>query len=393
MAWNETTENGSNPKTKNNQVAKQRNQGPPDLEELIQGFSRKISKFLRNNRKNGNSFLDEKLPRGLGTGTALLILVAITFVILVWGLLGLYTVDQQQQAVILRLGKYHDIVNPGLHWNPPLIDEVSKINVTRVRTHSHRALMLTEDENIVEIALTIQYIVSDPKKFLLEVRKPEASLANATESALRHVVGGSKMYSVLTQGRALLASNVQMRLQQYLDSYTIGLEVSKVNIENTQAPSQVQDAFDDVIKAREDEQRVKNEAQAYANSIVPEARGKAKRVLEESNAYREDVVARAQGESMRFSKLLAEYNKAPEVTRERLYLVAMEDVLSSVSKVLVDVKGGNNMMVLPLEHIMKKPTPLKFNNLSSEDEITEIKNRVLKELEQRKDNMINRGGR
>ena len=172
--------------------------------------------------------------------------------------------------------------------------------------------MLTEDENIVEVGLSVQYVISNPKDFLLEVRNPENSLAQATESALRHVVGGSEMHPILSEGRAILGDQVQNRLQGYLDIYNTGLEVSKVNIEKTSAPSQVQDAFDDVIKAREDEQRAKNEAETYANGIVPEARGQAQRVLEEANAYREEVVARAEGEASRFTKLLNEYKKAPQ---------------------------------------------------------------------------------
>ena len=229
----------------------------------------------------------------------------------------------------------------------------------------------------------MQYVVSNPKDFQLEVRSPENSLAQATESALRHVVGSSKMDDVLTEGRAILADQVQARLQDYLDSYQTGLEVSKVNIENTSAPSQVQDAFDDVIKAREDEQRVKNEAQTYANGIVPEARGKAQRMMEEASAYREEVVARAEGEATRFSKLLAEYQKAPEVTRERLYLVAMEDVLSNSNKVLVDVDGGNNMMVLPLDQIMnsaKRSTSSYGGGSATSADIDEITNQVIQEL-------------
>ena len=297
--------------------------------------------------------------------------------------MGFYTVDQQERAVVLRLGKFLETVDPGLQWNPPLVDDVSKVNVTAVRNHDHVSLMLTKDENIVEVGLSVQYVVSNPKDFQLEVRSPENSLAQATESALRHVVGSSKMDDVLTEGRAVLADQVQARLQDYLDSYQTGLEVSKVNIENTSAPSQVQDAFDDVIKAREDEQRVKNEAQTYANGIVPEARGKAQRMMEEASAYREEVVARAEGEATRFSKLLAEYQKAPEVTRERLYLVAMEDVLSNSNKVLVDVDGGNNMMVLPLDQIMnsaKRSTTSYGGGSATSADIDEITNQVIQEL-------------
>ena len=226
--------------------------------------------------------------------------------------------------------------------------------MTQVRSKDHRALMLTEDENIVEVGLKVQYRVTDPQAYVLKVRDPEVSLAHATESALRHVVGTSEMHFILTEGRELLATDVQNRLQGYMDSYGTGLRISKVNIESTRAPTQVQSAFDDVIKAREDEQRVKNEAESYANGIVPEARGQAQRMLEEANAYREEVVAKSQGEADRFEKLLTEYAKAPVVTRERMYLDAVSSVLANTSKVLMDVEGGNNIMYLPLDQIVNR---------------------------------------
>ena len=322
---------------------------------------------------------DSPVPSGkiIGFGAAI--------VLVLWAGMGFYTVDQQERAVVLRLGKFSETVQPGLHWNPPMVDSVNKVNVTAVRNVDHRALMLTEDENIVEVGLSVQYIVSSPKDFLLEVRDPENSLLQATQSALRHVVGGSEMHSVLTEGRALLALDIESRLQALLNDYKTGLEVIKVNIENTAAPSQVQDAFDDVIKAREDEQRVKNEAQAYANGIVPESRGRAQRVSEEARAYREQVVARAEGEATRFTKLLTEYQKAPEVTRERLYIVAMEDVLSNASKVMVDVKGGNNMMVLPLDQIMQNQSLRSATGAGgkvSSSVVDEITSRVIQQLTQ-----------
>ncbi|MEY3017291.1 MAG: rane protease subunit HflK, partial [Pseudomonadota bacterium] len=234
----------------------------------------------------------------------------------------------------------------------PLIDEVSKINVTRVRSSTHSGLMLTEDENMISVELSVQYTVSNPKDFLLAVRDPELSLHHATESALRHVVGSSAMHDVLTDGRENIAIEIQARLQNYLNDYTTGIQVAKVNVEETRPPREVQAAFDDVIKAREDEQRVKNEAEAYANGIVPEARGMAQRLIEEASAYKQSVIAQAQGQAARFEALLAEYKRAPEVTRERLYIEAIESVMTNSSKVMVDVEGGNNMMYLPLDKII-----------------------------------------
>jgi membrane protease subunit HflK len=388
MAWNEPGNNGKDQDPWGNRGSGGSNQGPPDLDEALGKLVDKVNGLFGGSggkRNSGGQEPTAPAPSGK------LILVILAVVAVVWSGMGFYTVDQQERAVVLRLGKFLETVNPGLQWNPPLLDDVSKVNVTAVRNHDHVSLMLTKDENIVEVGLSVQYVVSNPKDFQLEVRSPENSLAQATESALRHVVGSSKMDDVLTEGRAVLADQVQARLQDYLDSYQTGLEVSKVNIENTSAPSQVQDAFDDVIKAREDEQRVKNEAQTYANGIVPEARGKAQRMMEEASAYREEVVARAEGEATRFSKLLAEYQKAPEVTRERLYLVAMEDVLSNSNKVLVDVDGGNNMMVLPLDQIMssaKRNTSYGGGSATSAD-IDEITNQVIQELGTRTTTRIN----
>ena len=253
--------------------------------------------------------------------------------------------------MVLRFGKYLDTVQPGLQWNPPIIDEVIKVNTTKVRAVSFREIMLTQDENIVEVKLSVQYVIDDPTSFVLKVFEPEISLQHATQSALRHVVGGTSMDMVLTGGRAQIADEVSLRLQDYLNLYETGILVSKVTVDESKPPSQVQAAFDDVIKAREDEERLKNEGQAYANGIVPEARGGAQRVLEEAMAYKEQVIANAEGEADRFSKLLAEYAKAPEVTRERLYLEAVQGVFSNTNKVMVDVEGGNNMMYLPLDKL------------------------------------------
>jgi len=383
MAWNEPGSNGKDQDPwGGNRRPNGQDQGPPDLDEALGKLIEKFNGLFGGSGNKGTSGSDGS---GASAPNGKIILFGAAVVLVLWAGMGFYTVDQQERSVVLRLGKYSETVQPGLQWNPPLIDNVTKVNVTAVRDVDLRALMLTEDENIVQVGLSVQYIVSNPKDFLLEVRDPEGTLLQATESALRHVVGGSEMHSVLTEGRALLALDIESRLQNYLNGYQTGLEVIKVNIENTSAPSQVQDAFDDVIKAREDEQRVKNEAQAYANGIVPEARGRAQRVNEEALAYREQVVARAEGEATRFTKLLTEYQKAPEVTRERLYIVAMEDVLSNASKVMVDVKGGNNMMVLPLDQIMKNQSLRSATGVDgkgSSSMVDEITNRVIQQLTQ-----------
>jgi membrane protease subunit HflK len=276
---------------------------------------------------------------------------------IVYAFLGLYQIDQQERGVVFRFGAMqNDVVLPGLHWNAPIMDHVEKVNVTGVNFHHHQALMLTKDENIVDVSITVQYVIDDPKSWLTGVRQPDVSLDHATESALRHVVGSSLMDSVITEGRASIGAEVQERLQSYLNRYGTGILVSKVNIDASGPPKQVQDAFIDVQKAKEDEQRVINEATAYSEGIIPEARGDAQRQIEQANAYRDRVIARSEGEASRFKKLLVEYHRSKQVTRDRLYIDAMEQALARTSKVLVDVEGGNNVLYLPLDRMIRPPT-------------------------------------
>lgn len=319
-------------------------QGPPDLDAALKKFQEKIQAMFGGKKPApGRSVPSSGLLAVIGVVIALLYFVS-----------GLYQVDQQERAVVLRLGKYVETVTPGLHWNWPLIDRVAKVNVTKVQSAGHHSVMLTQDENIVDISISVQYRINDPQSYLLQVKQPEGSLEQAMESALRHVVGGQLMGQIITEGREQIAVDVQQRLQQYLDAYQTGIQIAKVNIEDAHAPSQVQEAFDDVTRAKEDRERLKNEAETYANGIIPEARGRAQRQIEEATGYREQVVSRAEGEAARFDKLLAEYRKSPEVTRQRLYLDTMQSVLSASSKVLVDVEGGNNMLYLPLDKIMER---------------------------------------
>lgn len=331
------------------------NGGPPDLDEALKKFQDKLNGMLGNGRKrrggaggNGNG--------GNGGSTNAFALPGIIGVILVaiWAASGFYLVDQSERGVVLRFGKYNDIVGPGLHWNPPIIDDVREVNVTKVRSLSQTKSMLTQDENIVEVQMSVQYQVSNPRDFLLNVRAPEISLENAMDSALRHEVGSADMNDILTSGRELLASNVKSRLQSYLDNYGVGLTLQTINVESTSAPAAVQDSFDDVIKAREDRQRTINQALAYENSILPEAQGQAQRIIEEAEGYKESVVAKSQGEANRFTSLLTEYQKAPEIIRERMYLETMGEVLGKTNKVLVDVENGNSLMYLPLDKLANK---------------------------------------
>ena len=364
MAWNESN-GGNNPRDPWGGG----NQGPPDLDEALKKLQRQLGSFFGGGSSGGGNKASKSL-----------LFVGLFAVIFVWALSGFYQVDEQERAVVLRFGKYFDTVQPGLQWNPPIVDQVNLVNTTKVRAASFREIMLTQDENIVEVKLSVQYVIDDPTKFVLEVRDPERSLQHAAQSALRHVVGDMPMDMVLTEGRAGIAIDVQERLQDYIRLYGTGIRISKVNVDESNPPSQVQAAFDDVIKAREDEERVKNEAEAYANGIVPEARGKAQRQLEEADAYRQQVIANAEGEADRFNKLLKEFEKAPAVTRERLYIDAIEDVLSNTSKVMVDVEGGNNMIYLPLDKI----APAKLQNSRALDinssNIRELTNAVTEQL-------------
>jgi len=341
MAWNEP--GGGNNKPKDPWGGG--DQGPPDLDEALKKLQEKFGGLFGGKSSGGAG------GSGGGGVSRGFIGVLITGAVVVWALMGFYQIDQQERGVVLRFGKYLETVQPGLQWNPPLIDEVTNVNTTKVRAASFREIMLTQDENIVEVNLSVQYVIDNPTDFVLKVRDPERSLQHASQSALRHVVGGTGMNMVLTEGRAQIGIEVKQRLQDYLNMYETGISVTTVNVDESKPPSQVQAAFDDVIKAREDEERVKNEAQAYANGIVPEARGSAQRVIEEANAYKEQVIANALGEANRFNQLLTEYRKAPEVTRERLYLDALQGVYSNTNKVMVDVEGGNNMMYLPLDKI------------------------------------------
>lgn len=345
MAWNEPGDKNSGNSNKPKDPWGN-DQGPPDLDEAFKKFKDKFS-----NGKGGGSNNGGGSSPDLPSFSPQLLLVAIIVAAVFYAAMGFYTVDDQERAVVLRFGEYHQTRTAGLHFNPPLIDKVIKLNVTKQRSQRIEELMLTEDENIVAISLSTQYTIIDPKKFLLEVRDPEISLKHATESALRHVVGSEKLHHVLTEGRKEISIDVQELIQRYLDNYQTGILLTTVNIEDAQPPKEVQAAFDDVIRAKEDEQRAKNEAETYRNGIIPEARGIAQRQLEEAGAYKQQVTSKAEGEADRFSKLRTEYEKAPKVTRQRLYIDTLQKVMSNSSKVVVDVDGGN-LMYLPLDKLM-----------------------------------------
>ena len=353
MAWNEPGGNSNNQdpwggKRPNNGGRK----GPPDLDEAFRKLQESLNGLFGGGKKRGSGDGGSNGGKGAGYG-----LLGIGLVVLAaaWLYSAVYVVDEQEQAVVLRLGKYYDTVGPGLNIYFPPFDKKYLENVTRERAYTKQGQMLTEDENIVEVPLTVQYKISNLRDFVLNVDQPEISLQQATDSALRHVVGSTSMDKVLTEGREQMAVEIKERLQRFLDTYKTGITVTQVNVQNAAAPREVQEAFDDVIRAREDEQRARNQAESYANGVVPEARGQAQRIIENANGYRDEVISRAKGEADRFTKLVAEYRKAPDVTRDRLYLDTMQDVFSNTSKVLVtgNKNGQSNLLYLPLDKMIE----------------------------------------
>lgn len=347
MAWNEP----GGDKGDKDPWGGRNDQGPPDLDEAFKKLKSNLTELFGGKRGSGSGSDGAGNPINLPTlGLGALVLI------IIWAVMGIYTVDQQEQAIVLRFGKVQEeLIFPGLHWNPPIIDRVLKENVTAVRSIKHDAEMLTEDENIVKVKnLSVQYVIGDVKSYLLKVKNPEDSLHHATESAIRHVVGSTEMNDVITLGREQIAIEIFERIQRYMDDYGTGIRVTQVNIEETTYPDAVRPAVDDVIKAKEDKERLRNEADAYANRVVPEARGQAQRQLEEAEGYRQRVISQAKGEAERFNKLYKEYRLAPEVTRERLYLDTMESVMSKSTKVLIDVEGGNNLLYLPLDKLIQQ---------------------------------------
>ncbi|MCG8909432.1 FtsH protease activity modulator HflK [Pseudomonas nitroreducens] len=381
MAWNEPGDNSN--KNDQDPWGGRRGggrQGPPDLDEAFRKLQDSLNGIFGKPKRGSGSG-----GGGNGRGGSLgLFGIGLAILAVLWLYNAIYVVDEQEQAVILRFGQYHDTVGPGLNIYFPPIDKKFQENVTRERAYSKQGQMLTEDENIVEVPLTVQYKVSNLKDFVLNVDQPEVSLQHATESALRHVAGSTTMDKILTEGREQMATEVRDRLQRFLDTYKTGITVTQVNIQSAAAPREVQEAFDDVIRAREDEQREKNQAEAYANGVVPEARGQAQRIIEEANGYRDEVVSRAQGEADRFAKLASEYHKAPEVTRQRLYLDTMQDVLSQTSKVLVTgQQGQNNLIYLPLDKMMDGRGSAAPSAAPSASSTPDIGSRVANDLQQR----------
>lgn len=343
MPWNEPGGNQQDPWS-----GKKRGSGGNDPEELIRKLNQQLGKLFGGSNGGGS---DNQGSKGI------ILLVGLLFI--GWLLSGFYTVDARQQGLVLRFGAYQQTTGAGLHWRLPYpVETVEIIDVEQNRSAQDRSIMLTKDENIVEIAVSAQYKVSSAEDYAFNVLDPD-SMTDQTQGTLyqvlrattREVIGRNDMDFILKEGREQIASTIQSQMQQVLDSYKVGLQVITVNLTYAEAPAEVKAAFDEANKAREDANRYKNEAETYSNRILPEARGESARVKAKAEAYRQETVDRAEGDAARFTQLVGEYRKAPEVTRERLYLDTMEQVMSASRKVLIDNTHSNNMMYLPLDQL------------------------------------------
>ena len=371
MAWNEPG-GGKDPWGGN-----RNDQGPPDIDEALKKLKEKLSSFGGKGGSGGGAG---------GASFKSIFPIALFVLAVIWGLMGVYQVDATEEAVVLRLGKYDSTQREGLHWNPRIYDSVITVAVSEERQYSTRGLMLTQDENIVEVALSVQYNVSSAKDFVLSIRAPETTLKQATDSALRHVVGSTGLDGVISTEREQVAIATADKLQDLLDLYSSGIRIVKINIEDARPPNEVKAAYDDVIKAREDLERLVNEAQAYSNGIIPEARGEAQRLREEAEGYMSQVVSKSEGEANRFTALLKEYEKAPEVTRERLYIDAIEQVMTDSTKILLDTEGGNNMLYLPLDKLVQQGSGGALKGAETNNQlINRVANEVIEKLQRNSD--------
>lgn len=359
------------------QWGKKNNSGPPDLEQLLRNFNNKIEYLLggRGGKGDGGGAPGSGGGRGSAFGLSAGLIAAI--VVVLWGVSGFYIVDASQRGVVLRFGHYVETTQPGPRWHFPYpIESAEVVNISQVRTIEigyrdnvkskilKESLMLTADENIIDIQFAVQYFLKDPGDYLFNNRAPDENVRQAAETAIREMVGKNKMDFVLYEGREQVAASTTKLIQDILDRYKSGILVSKVTMQNAQPPEQVQAAFDDAVKAGQDRERQKNEGQAYANDVIPRAKGAAARLMEEAEGYRQRVIVSAEGDASRFKQVLVEYEKSPVVTRERLYIDMMQQVLTNTSKVMVDQKAGSNLLYLPLDKLIQS------TNASTEVQMT-----------------------
>ncbi|TDJ20838.1 MAG: FtsH protease activity modulator HflK [Gammaproteobacteria bacterium] len=353
MGWNEPPggNNGKDPWGSNG-GRKNRGDGPPDLDEIVRKMQQSLGGIFGRTSSNG--------------GGSALPVAFILIAIMAWLVFdSFYAIDEQERGVVLRFGEHVADLPPGLSLRfPRPIEKVIKVNVGQLRSISHQATMLTQDENIVDVEVAVQWKIRDPADYLFNLLAPAATLRQVTESAVREVIGKSKLDFVLTEGRSEIAQRQEVLIQEIMDIYKSGVVIAKVEMQTAKPPDEVKAAFDDAIKAREDEQKSVNQAEAYRNDTIPKARGGAARLREEATAYKAKVIARAEGEASRFEQLLAEYQLAPEVTRQRLYIDAIESVLSNSSKVLIDSVNSNSLMYLPIDKLMERRGELSAGRLS-----------------------------
>ncbi|WP_076417786.1 FtsH protease activity modulator HflK [Colwellia sp. UCD-KL20] len=356
MAWNEPGNNDKDPwKNKGG-----KNQGPPDLDDLFKDLGNKFGGIFGGNSSNGGKA--NKNFSSIGISIALIVAV------LVYVFSGFYTIKEAEQGIVLRFGQYTGNVEPGLRWKWTFIDKVIPVDIQTTRNLPASGFMLTQDENVVRVEMQIQYRVVNARNYIFSVTNADDSLSQSLDSALRYVVGHAKMDDVLTSGREVVRQAVWKELEEIIEPYNLGLIVVDVNFKDARPPEEVKDAFDDAISAQEDEVRYLREAEAYARGIEPRARGRVKRMEQEALAYKEQIVLDAEGDVAKFNKLLPEYQAAPAVTRERMYLATMEKVYANTSKVMVDVDGGNNMMYLPLDKIIQNQSS-QSNNVTLQPNI------------------------
>jgi len=341
------------------------NQGPPDLDELWRNFNRRLSELFGRRRRGGDEPPRTPSSWQIGGGASLLLVL----IVLVWLASGFYIVVEGQRGIVLSFGRFSQETNPGLRWRVPWpIQSHEIVNLAQVRTLEvgyrnnvrtkvlKESLMLTDDENIVDLQFAVQYLVKDARDFVFNVRRPDESAMQIAETAMREVIGKSSMDQILGETQVDVANRARDLMQAIHDRYGTGIAVSTVTIQNAQPPEQVQAAFDDAVKAAQDRERQKNEGQAYANDVIPRARGTASRLQQEADGYRQRVIASAEGDAVRFRQVLTEYAKAPAVTRERLYIETMQQVLSSTSKVMMDYRGSGNLLYLPLDRLLQSAT-------------------------------------
>ncbi len=354
MAWNQPGKNGQDRDpwgSSNNQGGNSggnkggRDKGPPDLDDIFRKLSKKLGGLGGGKNDNGSG---QQTP---GRGGRLVGIVVVAAVV-IWAGSGFYTIKEAERGVVTRFGKFSHLVEPGLNWKPTFIDQVRAVNVEAVRELAASGTMLTSDENVVRVEMNVQYRVTNPERYLFAVTSADDSLRQATDSALRGVIGRSTMDRILTEGRTVVRSDTQRELEETIRPYDMGITLLDVNFQAARPPEEVKASFDDAIAARENREQYVREAEAYTNEVQPRANGQAQRILEEARAYKTRTVLEAQGEVARFAKILPEYKAAPEITRERLYIETMERVLSHTRKVLVNDKG-NNLMVLPLDQLMR----------------------------------------